>query len=232
MTDVVYEIACVGERGRQDTVAAWIDAAVAPRWTKLPGLTAIDIYSIFSGAAHDPFVDDGLGPLRLAMLQFADLDTMQRAVASPAFAASLAGRPAEVSVTGTPFERRLYAVGSEAAPGPLTAPFSYVVRYHRPAEDEQAFVRNYLDTHPQLLGQFPRIRSVLCYLPLEPISDVLPAADYMIGNEVAFDSVEDFNAAMASPLRHEARQHYRNFPPFSGRNTHYPMLRRQLRQAP
>ena len=53
-------------------------------------------------------------------------------------------------------------------------------------------------------------------------------ADYMIGNEVAFDSVEAFNAAMQSPVRQKLRRHFREFPPFTGRNTHYPMNRTRL----
>ena len=70
---------------------------------------------------------------------------------------------------------------------------------------------------------------MLCYLPLyAPAAPALPTADIMIGNEVAFDSPEVFNAAMASPVRAELRAHFRTFPKFSGRNTHYPMMRRRL----
>ena len=54
------------------------------------------------------------------------------------------------------------------------------------------------------------------------------AADYMIGNEVAFDSVAAFNVAMQSPVRHELRRHFREFPKFSGRNTHFAMNRVRL----
>jgi hypothetical protein len=50
----------------------------------------------------------------------------------------------------------------------------------------------------------------------------------MLGNEVAFDSVDAFNAAMASPVRKELRAHFHSFPRFSGRNTHHPMLRTPL----
>ena len=50
----------------------------------------------------------------------------------------------------------------------------------------------------------------------------------MLGNEVMFDDGAAFNRAMASPVRHELRAHYRAFPPFSGANTHYPMLRRRI----
>jgi hypothetical protein len=50
----------------------------------------------------------------------------------------------------------------------------------------------------------------------------------MIGNEVVFDDVGAFNRAMASPVRQELRAHFRAFPPFSGANTHYPMMRARL----
>ena len=137
--------------------------------------------------------------------------------------------PQGVAITGTPFERRLYPIGGEAMPGPLTAPFSYVVRYHRPADDEAEFVSHYLADHPPLLAKLPEIRSVLCYLPLDALATpALPTANIMIGNEVAFDSPEAFNAAMASPVRAELRAHFRTFPKFTGRNTHYPMMRRRL----
>ena len=44
----------------------------------------------------------------------------------------------------------------------------------------------------------------------------------MLGNEVVFDSVQDFNVAMQSPLRHEMRAHFHTFPKFSGAVTHFP----------
>jgi hypothetical protein len=56
---------------------------------------------------------------------------------------------------------------------------------------------------------------------------VLPAGT-MIGNEVAFDDIVAFNAAMQSEVRQELRRHFREFPPFTGRNTHFPMNRARL----
>lgn len=227
MADFVYEVSCGGERGRQDAVRTWSDAVAIPAWTKLPGLSAIDAYVMATSGTHDPFVDDGAGPLLLAMLHFNTAEQMSHAIA--ALAPSLKGRPQGVAITGTPFERRLYPVGGEAMPGPLMAPFSYVVRYHRPADNEAEFVSHYLADHPPLLAKLPEIRSVLCYLPLDtPGTPALPTENIMIGNEVAFDSPEAFNAAMASPVRAELRAHFRIFPKFTGRTTHYPMMRRRL----
>ena len=103
-----------------------------------------------------------------------------------------------------------------------------MVRYHKPAEDEAAFIRNYVDTHPPTLGKLPGIRAVMCYFPQAIAAPGVQPADYMIGNEVAFDSVAAFNAAMQSPVRQELRRHFHEFPPFSGLNTHFPMNRTRL----
>ncbi len=124
MADFVYEVACSGERSLEEAVRTWSDAAAMPAWTALPGLSAVDAYVMATGGAHDPFVDDGAGPLLLAMLQFGTAEQMSQAIDGAALARGLEGLPKGVAITGTPFERRLYPIGAEATPGPLTAPFS------------------------------------------------------------------------------------------------------------
>jgi uncharacterized protein (TIGR02118 family) len=229
VADFVYEIACSGDRAGEGAVRDWVNRHAAPAWAALPGLSALDIYEPVAAGTHDPYVDDGPGPLLIAMLQFIAIEKLNDALSHPQFRQSFSGRPAGVAVTGTSLERRFYPVGGSAGSGPLRAPFSYVVRYHHPAQNVAEFISHYLADHPPILGKLPEIRSVLCYLPIdEGAPGVLPAADYMLGNEVAFDSPEAFNAAMASPVRHELRAHFKSFPPFTGKNTHYPMMRRQL----
>jgi hypothetical protein len=229
VADFVYEISCTGSADREGAVQAWADQDAAPTWTALPGLTAADLYQPLRGGTHDPFNSDGPGPLLMAMLQFPTREKLEAGLADPRFKQSLGGAPEAVTITGTAFERRFYPVTGEPNPGPLRAPFSYVVRYHHPAQNVEEFVSHYIADHPPILGKLPEIRSVLCYLPfLSGASSILPPADYMVGNEVVFDTPEAFNAAMASPVRHELRAHFHSFPKFSGKNTHYPMMRRQL----
>ena len=229
MTDFVYEIACTGSGDQEAVVQAWADRHAAPAWAALPGLTAVDLYRPLRGGTHDPFNNDGPGSLLMAMLQFPTRDKLEALLADPRFKQSLGNAPAGIAITGTRFERRFYPVTGEPNPGPLRAPFSYVVRYHHPAEDVAEFVSHYIADHPPILGKLPEIRSVLCYLPFSSGAEgVLPAADYMVGNEVVFDTPDAFNAAMASPVRHELRAHFHSFPKFTGKNTHYPMMRRQL----
>jgi hypothetical protein len=232
MTDFVYEITCTGSQHHEAAVQAWADRGAAPAWAALPGLSAVDLYRPLRGATHDPFNDDGPGPLLIAMLQFPTRVELETGLADGGFRQSLAGTPAGVAATGTAMERRFFATAAEPDPGPLRAPFSYVVRYHHPAANVAAFVSHYLADHPPILGKLPEIRSVLCYLPVDSAAAaILPPADYMLGNEVAFDTPQAFNAAMASPVRHELRAHFRSFPKFSGKNTHYPMMRRQVPPA-
>ena len=229
MADFVYEITCTGDHDHEAAVHAWADRDAAPAWVALPELTAVDLYRPLRGGTHDPFNDDGPGPLLIAMLQFSDRKKLEAALAHARFRESLAGKPAAVAATGTAMERRLFATAASPDPGPLRAPFSYVVRYHRPAEDEAAFVAHYVADHPRLEARFPGIRSIMCYFPLAaPVSQRVPCADYMLGNEVVFDCVEDFNTAMQSPVRHEMREHFHSFPKFSGAVTHFAMLRERL----
>lgn len=103
------------------------------------------------------------------------------------------------------------------------------MRYHRPAEDEAAFLRHYLDHHPPILGRLPGVRNVLCYLSLDwfpPAGAV--SSDVMLGNEVVFDSLADLDAALNSPVRDELRADYIALPAFSGPVTHHAMARRAL----
>jgi uncharacterized protein (TIGR02118 family) len=225
----VIEIAC---RARADQAAAargWYEKTAIPAWSSLPGLTVFDLYVPAAGHARDPMVDDGSGPLFLMMLEFSSLAALEPAARSQNFAAPLSRLPTGLELSADAMERRFYPVSGEAAATPLTSPFSYCVRYHRPAEDEARFVDFYLTNHPPLLGRLPNIRNVICYLPVRGIDPAgLPSADYMLGNEVVFDTIEAFNVAMASEQRRELRADFARFPRFTGSNTHYPMSRTRL----
>jgi uncharacterized protein (TIGR02118 family) len=225
----VLEIAGRASSGHADAARNWAESVAVPAWASLPGLTAFDLYVPAAGDAKDPFVDDDPAPRFLIMLEFANTAALEDATQSQEFAAPLSRRPTGVALTADAMARRFFPVAGEADAKPLTAPFSYSVRYHRPAEDEARFVEFYVNNHPPLLGRLPGIRNVMCYVPLPRIAAAgLPSADYMLGNEVVFDTIEAFNAAMASEVRRELRTDFKRFPPFTGQNTHYPMDRKRL----
>jgi hypothetical protein len=223
----VFELACFGPADAARTTLDWHDGAAAD-WRRRPGLISHDLY-VGAGDAKDPLVDDGPGPLLIAMLSFADAPALADAITGGALTAPLSRLPAGVHAAGEAMECRHYPVAGAAAAAELRAPFSYVVRYHRPAEDEAAFIANYVATHPSTLARLPAIRNIMCYFPLDlPNPPGLAKSHYLLGNEVVFDDVAAFNRAMASPVRQELRAHFRAFPPFSGANTHYPMLRSRV----
>lgn len=222
----VLEVSCNGSSALSAGVADWFQAGPAPLWGRLPGVSALDVYEMTADGANDPFNHDETGPLRLIMPEFENFDALLSARRT--IEQSLSQLPDGVVATVTAMARKFYPVGDQTRPEPLRAPFSYMVRYHRPAEDEAAFIANYVSTHPPTLGKLPLIRSVMCYFPIELPPGNSSAADYMIGNEVVFDTMADFNAAMQSPVRQELRAHFRDFPPFTGLNTHVPMARTRL----
>lgn len=225
----VCEIACRGEAGRLGAARAWLEEAPGIHWSGLSGLSAIDVYEPAEGEMKDPYNRDGHGPLFMILIDFAERDGLAQAMAGSAIASALQTLPRGLSATATALERRFYPVAGEDRPALLRAPFSYVVRYHRPADDEAAFTANYVQSHPTVQAGLPGIRSIMCYFPLDALNGArVPAVDYMIGNEVAFDDIAAFNQAMASPAREELRAHFRQFPAFSGANTHYPMVRTRL----
>jgi len=222
----VYEIAFRTAPGVAEPSSRWFDADLVQALCSLANLAALDVYRPVDGT-HDPYNKDEGPPLLIAVAEFQTRNALDGATA--ALERTLSHMPAGISATITAMERCFYPVDGETAAGPLRAPFSYVVRYHRPAEDETAFVAHYVADHPRLEAGFPGIRSIMCYFPLAaPVSQRVPCADYMLGNEVVFDCVEDFNTAMQSPVRHEMRAHFHSFPKFSGAVTHFAMLRERL----
>ena len=231
-----YEIALRGAPEQAAALHAWLENGAHESFAGLPGLASFDLYTPAAGTSRDPYNNDGSGPLMMLMLDFVSRNALAAAAGGGAIAASVRDVASNTAATAAAFERRFYTVGEGTAPAPLQAPFSYVVRYHHPADDVAAFIANYLATHPVTQARLPGIRSIMCYLPLEDISasslgpagNSLKSANYMIGNEVVFDHIEAFNAAMASPVRQELRAHYHEFPRFTGANTHYPMTRRRL----
>jgi hypothetical protein len=224
---LVYELTLQGTESQQAAARAWFDSALCPVLAKAPGLRALDRYVPAPERPEDPYVNDGLGPLVIAVAEFgtmAELTNGARALAGP-----LASLPAGIKATGTALDKDLYPVKGETAPSPLTAPLSYVVRYHGPSPDPKGFVEHYLRTHAILLGEFPKIRNVLCYIPQDwKDPNGLADPNYILGNEVAFDTIADFAAAMQSDVRHRLREDYRDFPRFDGPNTHFLMTRTRV----
>lgn len=123
-----------------------------------------------------------------------------------------------------------FNIPGHETPPPRTAPMSFVVRYYGPVENAADFADFYVENHPPLLAQFPKIRNVLCYLPpgwreRGEITD----GSLIHGNEVVFDTLEDFKAAIASPAMDAVKADGALFKPF-GYNSHHAMHRELVYQ--
>ncbi|MDA0261919.1 MAG: hypothetical protein O3A21_06975, partial [Proteobacteria bacterium] len=157
---------------------------------------------------------------------------LQSLLSSSALAAAgdLAALPvAGLKLTHDVMTQEFFAVGGDIQPLAMTAPLSFVVRYHGPCEDPIEFTEHYRRGHATALARLPKIRNVLVYARIDWDDPTkIERANYLLGNEVVFDSINALNAALNSPLRHELREHYKTFPGWTGHNTHFAMDRERL----
>ena len=196
----------------------------------IPGVERVDRYDP-TEFADDPYKDDRQEQVLTIQTNYRDIASLERGLASATFQ-GLVQAVAGDSVLRLSHEAMAmvcYAVADESEPRKLTAPISYVVRYHYPANDVKYFIEYYTSHHPRIETRFPRITNIMCYLPIkwqDPTD--LPCLGYMLGNEVVFESVEDLGAALQSPVINEMMEDFDLFPTFHGHNTHYPMQRRRV----
>jgi uncharacterized protein (TIGR02118 family) len=197
----------------------------------LPGVRVVLLHTPLP--SHDPFLADKDPPLLLVQIKF------ESAAAAEAALASTSARKLKHDFGGLPAKggrivhelllTEPYATATAVPSEIVTAPVSYFVHYRRSAKDEAKFLDYYRGHHPAIMAEFPGIRSLVLYLPMawrDP--HILPDADHMLVCQVAFDSVEALNAALASDVRKRLREDYHHFPPFAGPVTHYAMLRDQV----
>lgn len=121
-----------------------------------------------------------------------------------------------------------YPLPGKAQAATRSAPLSFVVRYYGPVADGREFVEFYTKNHPPIVGKFPNIRNVLCYLPLGwKDSGRIDDSRLLIGNEVVFDDLDALLAAMNTPVLQEALDDAELFQAF-GASTHHAMHREKV----
>lgn len=202
-------------------------SVIIPELVVLPEAQRICLYA--PEQANDPYTQDETPPVATVQIDAASVGDLEAVLASAEFKAVLdAAGDGEMACEA--FETIDYAIAGESSPQPRTAALSFNVRYYRPVTDEAAFNEFYLAHHPQILAHLPEIRNVLCYTPVDwNDTHNIPPSDCFLGNEVVFDSLDSFNAAMASDVRHRLREDYNAFPVRPGPNTHYAMLRQDFK---
>ena len=221
-----------GPAAAAERLAGWFQDGPAAALAGLGGVDYLDLYTPSRTDHTDPYIEDRDGPALMVQTGHADLAAVAAMLTSPAFAAA-----ADLDASGVPglrathdvMRREFFAVAGEDAPRPMSAPLSFVVRYHGPCADPALFTRHYREGHATGLARLPAVRNVLVYARTDwDDPTAIARADYLLGNEVVFDSIDALNAALNSPARHEMREHVATFPGWSGHNTHYAMDRARL----
>lgn len=188
-----------------------------------PGLRRLDVFT--PAEADDPMLDEEDGPVLVAQMTFDAIADLEAAALSDARLAARADVGNFPPYDGPARHQALLNEPFPLADGNDDAAVIYHVQYHRPAPDEVGFINYYRDNHPPILAEFPKIRKVAIYTPLEwKDADFITRNDLMLINEVAFDSQEDLAASLESDVRMRAREDYHTFPEH-GSVTHTPMRR-------
>ena len=198
-----------------------------------PGLQQALLYQ--PEHASDPYLDDGAPPLLGLQLDFADIAVLEAALGPHGHLQALAVRDdfpslARASAHQQAMVTRRFPVSDPAFQTPAGQPFcTYLVAYEGAADDLPAWLAYYIAHHPPIMARFPGIRGIEIYTRLDWCGALpWPRADCMQRNKVVFDSPAALTAALNSPVRHDMRADFKNFPPFTGRNTHYPMATRVI----
>jgi uncharacterized protein (TIGR02118 family) len=216
------ELCATGPADSRAQANAWRDRDVLPALLSLPAVAHVDVCSPAPGA-QDPFVAEESGPIVFLMAHFFDEQALRSAIASETIDSCLSAAPAGLDLTATALRGVSTPVDDHAAETGACA-YRYVVRYHGPADAAAGFAAHYRRTHPPLLTRLPRIRAIRCYEPIDALrAPRIAPADYLVGNEVEFESADDFNAAMASPARVALRADFEALPRVFHRNTHIAM---------
>jgi hypothetical protein len=199
-----------------------------------PGVVRGLIYT--PARTHDPYLDDGRPPALALQLYFAGIAALEAALDRGGHLQALAAPDALPSLRGAAVTQQAMLARAFPVPDAGVAGDSrcaYLVTYEGSAEDLNAWTAHYVASHTVVMARFPGIRDIEVCTRLDWCGFLpWPRADAMLRNKVVFDDPAGLTAALNSPVRHEMREDYRQFPPFSGAVTHFPMQAGELFDKP
>jgi hypothetical protein len=184
--------------------------------------------------ASDPYANDGPSPHLALELYFDRIEDLEAAIGRAGHLHQLAAPDALPSLADAGVTQQAMLARPFPVPDPVFRsdglPCTYLVHYPGKAEDLNVWNDYYLRHHPQVMARFPGIREIEVSTRIDWCGFLpWPRVDYMQRNKVVFDSPAALTAALNSPVREEMRADYRQFPPFTGDNVHYPLATLEIR---
>ena len=197
-----------------------------------PNVTAVEFYTPYMGAV--PKMDDIPAPHLLMEIRVDSEAAAKALTTSAEFKKHFLDKTGMLAgadkINLDVLEPVHFDIPGHKKPPARTAPFTFVVRYYGPVENAADFTAFYTKMHPPLLAKFPKVRNVLCYLPLDASErGELTDGSLIIGNEVVFESLEDFKAATKTPVMKEVMADSDLFKPY-GYSSHHAMYRKLVYQ--
>lgn len=193
-------------------------ARIRPMIGGLPGLARALVMT--PAATSDPYLDDGRPPPLVLQLDFASIEPLEATLRGPAQAivADLGG------LAGAEVGEQAMLARRFPVPNPARGACTYLVSYEGEAADANEWLSYYIAHHPPIMARFPAIRAIEIYTRIDWCSASGWTRETALQrNKVVFDDAAALTAALNSPIRHEMRADFARFPPFHGRNTHFPM---------
>jgi len=193
-------------------------------------VSAVEFYTPYTGAV--PRLDDIPAPHLLIEIRVDSEAAARELTTSSAFKQHFTEKTGVLAgadkINLDILESVHYDIPGYRKPPARTAPFTFVVRYYGPVENAAEFTEFYTKHHPPLLAKFPEVRNILCYLPLDwRERGKLDTDELILGNEVVFDSLEDFIAATKTPAMDAVMADSDEFQSF-GYSSHHAMFRKMV----
>ncbi len=207
-------------------------AGVAGLIASTPGLAHADLHT--PSVTSDIYTADGASPPLALQLYFDELPALEAAIVARGHLQPLAAPGAWPSLSGAKAtQQAMYARQYPVdAPGKRERRCSFLVHYPGPASDLNQWLAHYVAGHPPIMRRFPGIRQIEILTRVDWIDAMaFERVSHMQRNRVVFDSPEALTEALQSPVRHELRADFHQFPPFEGGSFHFPMISEAIRPS-
>jgi uncharacterized protein (TIGR02118 family) len=185
--------------------------------------------------ATDPYVEYPPPPQLAFQLYFDAIAPLEAAAGRRGALQALAAPGALPSVDKTGASQQAMLARPFPAPDPVFRtpagglPCSDIIHYPGKAEDLNAWLAFYFESHVPLMRTLPGLRELELYTRIDWVSALpWPKAEHMQRNKVVFDDLAAMAAAFQSPVRAEMRADFLRFPAFTAGNRHNPMATREI----